>query len=116
MKPATAPKKGAKKKFCIESGCKLQVQAHGYCRLHYLSNWRIIKFDVKIKAERRLNAYVDGMSKRFPKDFMERIKEGLESDGKFRETIEILGVEESSSSETEREFVEKMKRSYKIDE
>ena len=76
-----APKKAAKgkeksKKLCAHSRCRAQASADGYCRLHYLANWRHIKLNEKIKAEKRLNAFVDRIAKKYPKDFLEKIKEG----------------------------------------
>lgn len=108
-------KSAAKKtKFCIESDCKLEAVTHGYCRLHYIAHWRHIKFDRHVKAERRLNAYVDRLAKKYPKDFMEKIKEGLEDENKFRETVEELDLEnDQGTTETETEFLEKFLRDIK---
>jgi hypothetical protein len=104
-----------KKKFCIQADCSEQAVSHGYCRLHYIANWKHIKFNNKVKAERRLNAYVDRIAKKYPKDYMEKIKEGLESDEKFKKTWEELDLDSpDESSETEREFLEKFVGKLKI--
>ncbi len=103
-----------KKKFCVENECKKAAVSHGYCRLHYIAHWRHIKLDRHMKAERRLNAYVDRLSKKYPKDFMEKIKEGLEDESKFRETVEELDLDPDKNSETESEFLEKFLRDIKI--
>jgi len=108
-KKSAAPKK----KFCVENECKQEAVSHGYCRLHYIGHWRHIKFDRHVKAERRLNAYVDRLTKKYPKDFMDKIKEGLEDESKFRETVEELDLE-ADRSETEEEFLEKFLRDIKI--
>ena len=103
-------KKQGKKKFCTHEECNLPATQKGFCRLHYLANWKHIKFDQKVKAERRLNSYIDRMSKKYPDDFMEKIKEGLENEDKFKETIEELDLEAEQKSETEREYLEKFVR------
>jgi hypothetical protein len=107
-------KREPKKRFCIQAGCKLEAVTHGYCRLHYIFNWKHIKFDRHVKAERRLNAYVDRLAKKYPKDFLEKIKEGLEDEEKFRQTVEELDLEqEPGFRETETEFLEKFLRGIK---
>jgi len=103
-----------KKKYCMETGCKADPVSHGYCRLHYIAHWKHIKLDRQVKAERRLNAYVDRLAKKYPKDFMEKIKEGLESEEKFQQTMEELEAVSEDNSETENEFLEKFLRDIKV--
>jgi len=67
-----------------------------------------------VKAERRLNAYVERLAKKYPKDYLEKIKEGLENDEKFKKTVEELDLEDSEHPETEREYLEKFIRNAKI--
>lgn len=112
-KPA---KKAPSKKYCSQEKCKAEASHHGFCRLHYLAHWKNRKSEAKVKAERRLNAYVDRLAKKYPDDFMERIKEGLESEEKFKKTVEELELDESDSTETEREYLEKFVRNIKGDE
>jgi hypothetical protein len=107
-------KKTSKKKFCIQDKCKQQAVSNGYCRLHYIANWKHIRFDAQVKAERRLNAYVDRIAKKYPKDYLERIKEGLESEEKFKQTVEELDLDgDGDNPETEREFLERFTRQIK---
>ena len=109
-----APKKAPKKKFCLQADCKSEAVSHGYCRLHYIANWKHIRFNDQVKAERRLNAYVDRISKKYPKDYLDRIKEGLENEDKFKQTMEELELESGEeTTETEREYLEKFVRSVK---
>lgn len=108
----TAPKK--KQRFCIEADCKSESMTHGYCRLHYIANWKLIKLSNHIKAEKRLNAYVDRIAKKYPKDYLEKIKEGLESEDTFRAHVEEISMEEEKEeNETENEFLEKFLRDVK---
>ncbi len=115
MKPEKKQKAAkTKKKFCVQSGCKAVSVSEGYCRLHYLANWKHIKFNDKVKAERRLNAYVDRLAKKYPQDYLEIIREGLEDEGKFKKTMEELDLHvESDDPQTEEEFLEKFMRGIK---
>ncbi len=103
--------KARAKKKCSQRGCKIPSVSEGYCRLHYLANWKHIKFNEQVKAERRLNAYIDRLAKRYPKDYMEKIKEGLEDPEKFQQMVDELEVEVGKSEpETDNEFLEKFMR------
>lgn len=109
-------KKAPKKKFCVQAECKAEAVSHGFCRLHYLANWKHIKFNDHVKAERRLNAYVDRLAKKYPEDYLEKIKEGLLNEEKFKQTVDELDLDEHETTETEREYLEKFVRTLKGDE
>ena len=109
----TTPKKAGRKKHCTQEECKKEATQAGFCRLHYLANWKRIRLASHIKAERRLNAYVDRLAKKYPEDYMNRLKESLEDDDKFKQAVEELELENENDSETEREFLEKFERSVK---
>lgn len=111
LKEATKKEPKARKRFCMNEECKAQAVSHGYCRLHYIANYRTIKLSEQIKAERRLNAYVDRLSRRFPGEVLEKIKEGIESDEKFKAAVEELDLDtDPEPTETEREFLERYNR------
>lgn len=110
-KPAAKGKTKKSEKLCAHSRCRAQASSDGYCRLHYLANWRHIKLNEKIKAEKRLNAFVDRIAKKYPKDYLEKIKEGLENEDKFKETVAELDVETGTESkDTDKEFLENFMR------
>lgn len=103
-----------KKRLCAEPNCKSGPASKGFCRLHYIANWRHLKLNARIKAEQKLNAYVDRLAKKYPADYLEKIKEGLEDEEKFRQTVEELDVDaEVGAPETENEFLEKFLRDIK---
>jgi hypothetical protein len=125
-KPSTATKKvtaakkvvakasDKKEKTCSAPSCKKEASSQGYCRLHYISNWKHIRFNEKVKAERRLNAYVDRIAKKYPQDFLEKIKETLEDEKKFKEMVSELDIElDMSPKETDDEFLAKFLRAVK---
>jgi hypothetical protein len=113
------PKKAKKRApSCLAKGCRKPGISQGYCRLHYFSHWREIKENDKVKAERRLNAYVDRLAKRYPDDYLERIKAGIEDEDSFKKTMETLDLNQTMEEEPEAEqaFLEKIARGGKIDE
>jgi hypothetical protein len=115
-KAPKAPKvKKPKVKACAEKGCRKPGISQGFCRLHYFANWRLIKEEDKLRAERRLNAYVDRLAKRYPSDYLEKIKEGIESEETFKKTMEQLELDAAADDEpeTEREYLERMVRNAK---
>lgn len=126
----TAPAKEAKEakeakkprlkkvRYCLFSQCKQPATTRGYCRLHYLATWKSERLNQQIKAEKRLNSYVERLAKKYPKDYLEKIKEGLESDEKFQKTMEDLFPDQevdAENSDTENEFLEKLVRDLKIE-
>jgi len=113
-KKLSAKPNDKKEKNCSAPSCKKEASSHGYCRLHYISNWKHIRFNEKVKAERRLNAYVDRIAKKYPQDYLEKIKESLEDEKKFKEMVSELDIElDMSPKETDDEFLAKFLRAVK---
>lgn len=105
-----------RKKFCLEAGCSQDGCIKGYCRLHYLVRWREIQGAKKLRAERRLDDFVNRLAEKYPKDYLKKIKEGLEDDGKFAQTMQDLDMEaDKENAETEREFIERFGRKVKLE-
>lgn len=105
-------KKGKKPK-CEVRGCKQLPKTGGLCRLHYLAKWKENQAEKKVRAERRLNAYVDRLAQRYPDDYLEKIKEGLENEETFKKAIQELEIDQEDTKETESEFIEKFSRGIK---
>jgi hypothetical protein len=106
-----------KERFCAAEGCKLNATMGGYCRLHYLKNYRTIKAQEQAKAEKRLSTFIDRLAKKYPNDYLERLKEGIESEEKFRQTVYELELEQPEEPrETEREYLERFASKLKLDE
>ena len=53
-------------KICKETGCVNQQTATGFCRLHYLKNWKEIKAEQKQKASRTVDNYIKHVLKNNP--------------------------------------------------
>lgn len=61
----------------------------GFCRLHYLSNWKTLKQKEARKKGKDLKSYLVELSSRFPEEFFERLKS----------EIEEMGTEAASSND-----------------
>jgi hypothetical protein len=51
-------------RLCSEKDCKDQQTTKGYCRLHYLKNWKKIRDKEEKKAKKNLDKYVDHLAKK----------------------------------------------------
>lgn len=118
---ATAPRKTRAKRTtksskafpenCVFRNCEPETRKFkGLCRMCYLSNWKDLKANENAKAKRRLNAYVERLAKKYPEDFLEKIKDGIQSEDVFNQMVSELEIDGDVSAETEREFLEKLSR------
>ena len=70
---------GRKVKLCKEKGCQNTATTVGYCRIHYLKNWKTLKAKEKQKAVHTLNKYIDHVMKKNPEGYMEEIRDDLKN-------------------------------------
>lgn len=70
-------KRKSRIKICKQEGCFNEATTASFCRLHYLLNWRRIKEERQKSAAKRLNSYVEKMSRQFPERYVEEIKKDL---------------------------------------
>jgi len=66
-------------KICKEEGCKNSQTTDGFCRLHYLKNWKKLQTEKKKKSAKNLNRYVESILKKHPDRYIEVIKKDLRS-------------------------------------
>lgn len=85
---------GRKIKICIEENCHNAETTDGYCRLHYLKNWKLIKEKEKKKAADRLNKYVEGICKRNPDDYMSAVKKDIRNEKSLGDVADGLVMED----------------------
>lgn len=74
-------------KICKEKSCHNAQTTGGFCRLHYLLNWKKLKAEKKKKAAKSLNRYIESILKRHPDRYLEEIKKDIRSRD-FEERIE----------------------------
>lgn len=65
--------------ICKEKSCKDAATTEGYCRLHYLRNWKQIKREKRRRAAKKLNQYIEGICRRHPDRYMDEIKKDIRS-------------------------------------
>lgn len=94
-------------KICKENGCQSEQTTDGFCRLHYLKNWKKIRSEKKKKSLRSLNKYIENIMRRNPDNYKNSIKDNLQeqevgqtgsssfySRDDFDDVVEELGFKE----------------------
>jgi len=85
----------AAKKRCREPGCDHEFSLSGYCRLHYIKNWRKIKRKEAIIASGQLNNYVEELVNKYPDKYLEVIRQDLASEKDWAKVVIDLELESS---------------------
>jgi hypothetical protein len=104
-------------KICKQEGCHNAQTTAGYCRLHYLSNWKKIKQEHQERAAKRLNRYIESVVKQHPKKYIEVIKDDINS-GKIKPRDEINDMDDLCrlfSEPTYEEEIEQLIKDLKIE-
>ncbi|MFH0799971.1 MAG: hypothetical protein V2A66_07325 [Pseudomonadota bacterium] len=89
----------AKIKICKEPDCQNAATTEGYCRLHYLRNWKHIKEDSRRRAAKKLNRYIDHVIQKHPDRYIDVIKKDLRSPLFDRYVEETFGCEEGEDGQ-----------------
>ena len=79
---------------CREVACEGLSTSGGYCRLHYIKNWKKIKRKEAILREGKLNQYIEELVTKYPDKYIEAIRQDLESDKEFSKVIYDLDLDE----------------------
>src|SRR5437868_1391278 len=64
--------------ICKQSGCHDISTTHSFCRFHYLASWRKIKGKEARKKGVELDAYLEEMMRKFPEEFIQKLKVEIE--------------------------------------
>ena len=80
---------------CREVACEGLGTTAGYCRLHYIKNWRKIKRKEIILKEGKLNVYIEELVAKYPEKYLEAIRNDLTNDKEFAKVIHDLDLDES---------------------
>ena len=81
------------KKRCRETACDQDGLIAGYCRLHYIKNWRRIKRKEAILASGQLNNYVEELVKKYPDKYLDVIRQDLASEKEWAKVVVDLELE-----------------------
>jgi hypothetical protein len=79
---------------CREVACEGLATSVGYCRLHYIKNWKKIKRKELILKEKKLNQYIEELVAKYPEKYIEAIRQDLENDKDFAKVIYDLDLDE----------------------
>jgi hypothetical protein len=107
----------ARIRICKEEGCKNAATSGGYCRLHYLKNWKKLKQAEHERAAKKLNRYVESVIRRHPDRYVEIIKKELKSQNFGKLVDDQFGYDEEDNvfneptyDEDVRELIEKFRK------
>lgn len=92
---AAAAKAAYDLEACREVSCESQSTTAGYCRLHYIKNWKKIKRKELILREKKLNQYIEELVAKYPDKYIEAIKMDLADEKAFSKVIYDLELDES---------------------
>ena len=100
-----APKKPSRQRvrICKQEGCSTPQTTQGYCRLHYLQNWKALREEKAKRAQKNLDRYVERMA---------GVKKPAADD---EETAEAGGKEDAVFEEDFGEFVDVLSREENLD-
>jgi hypothetical protein len=93
-------------KYCMEEQCADQAATKGYCRLHYIKNWKYLKMQKKLKSEGKLNEYVQRMVNKYPEEHIKVIREDLDSSKDLTELLDEYDPEKITGSDIDEETEE----------
>jgi hypothetical protein len=101
--------------ICREIACESLGITGGYCRLHYIKNWKKIKRKEMILKERKLNRYIEELVAKYPDKYIEIIRQDLVTDSEFSKIIGELELDEGtedfdSSGENIDNLIDNIKR------
>jgi hypothetical protein len=81
---------------CRETACENLAIASGYCRAHYIKNWKSIKHKEAILKDGKFAQYIRDLVSRYPDKYLEAIKRDLADDSAFSRVIAELNLDEAS--------------------
>lgn len=78
---------------CIERNCDNPATSLGYCRFHYIRNWKDIKKKQSILMEGKLQDYIEELVGKYPIKYIEAIINDLAEDKSFMGILKELNIE-----------------------
>jgi hypothetical protein len=84
--------------LCKYSGCDEIANVEGYCRYHYLLNWKRIQLKKKILSEGKLEKYINELTAKYPDKYVEMLKGDLKSEKDFLSVVNELEIDDSDNS------------------
>lgn len=95
----SAQARAAASTLCREVACENDSNSAGYCRLHYIKNWKKVKRKELILKEKKLNRYIEELVAKYPDKYLEAIREDLANDKAFNKVVSDLSLDETAEDE-----------------
>ena len=78
---------------CLEKNCDNLATTLGYCRYHYIKNWKAIKVKQEILEEGKLTVLIEELVSKFPFKYIETVLTDLQDDKSFYASLKELNIE-----------------------
>jgi hypothetical protein len=78
---------------CREKNCENPTSTGGYCRLHYISNWKTIKKNEAILVEGKLQNFIEDIVKKYSVKEVEGIIDDLSDEKSFLKALKEMDIE-----------------------
>ena len=108
--------------ICREVACEALATNLGYCRMHYVKNWRRVQRKEALLREGRLNQFISELLVKYPMKYIEALRADLADNKLFTKVIQDLelaeAVEEGESQEDEsiEGIVDSIRREVEVDD
>ena len=102
---------------CREVACEGLATTAGYCRLHYIKNWKKIKRKELILKEGKLNQYIEELVAKYPDKYIDAIRQDLAIEKDFAKVIYDLDLDEGvdefdGDAESGEQLIDTIKRDF----
>ena len=82
---------------CPIKNCENPVTSGGYCRFHYISNWKDIKKRQVLLQDGALFDYIDEITLKYPVKFLEGILKDLTDEKQFHNVLREMNIDVDDS-------------------
>ena len=78
---------------CLEKNCDNPVTTLGYCRFHYIKNWKEIKAKQQVLQGGKLATLIKDLVDKYPREHVETVLVDLQDDKSFYAALRELNIE-----------------------
>ena len=78
---------------CLERNCDAPASTKGFCRLHYISNWKNVKKREAILIDGKLQDFIEDLAKKYPLKSIELVLNDLSDEKSFFAALNEMDIE-----------------------
>ena len=78
---------------CVERNCDAPSSTKGYCRLHYIANWKNIKKREAILIDGKLQDFIEDLARKYPLKSIELVLNDLSDEKSFFAALSEMNIE-----------------------